>query len=232
MIVERARIPKRGRRHPSAIARRVRARQAALNRRGRKAVLNGELKFHDLEVTDAAVAAGAVVQAAILTIPEGNGESDRIGRKITIRKIGWRLTVTLPSTATAASTSDVIRVILGYDKQANLALPTNTDVLEAATFRSFNNLANSARFRILMDRTYDLKAHSGSGRGSTDTLSYGEDVIDDSFFKDVNLLISYNNSATTGVITSITSGNLFVIYCSRDGLGGVASTMRVRFSDN
>ncbi len=231
MVIDPTRVPRRKRKRPSRTARRVRARTVGASR-GRRAIANGELKFHDVDITDAVVAAGTVVQAAMLIIPEGNGESARIGRKITIRKIGWRLTVTLPTTATAANTSDVIRCMLIYDKQANKALPTNTDILEDNSFRSFNNLANSGRFRVLMDRFYSLKSQAGSGRGTADTLSYGDDVISDDFFADVNLPIAYDNSATSGVITSITSGNLFAIYASRSGLAGVATSIRIRYSDD
>ncbi len=198
---------------------------------GRYAGPDAEMKFHDVDITDAVVAAGVQIQAATLIIAEGNGESQRIGRKITIKKIGWRLTINLPTTATAGSTADVIRVMLVHDKQCNGSLPAAGDILDVDSFRSFNNLANSKRFRVLMDRTYDLVATAGSGRGSTDTLSWGAVVLSDTFFKNCNIPILYDNTATSGVITSIRSSNIFCVYCSRSGLAGVTTSMRYRFSD-
>ncbi len=190
-----------------------------------------EMKFHDVTVDDGVVAASMNVQTALLVIPEGNGESDRIGRKITIKKLGWRYEVLLPTTATAADTSDVVRVMMVLDKQANGALGVNTAVLEDDDYQSFNNLANSQRFRILMDKSYSIASKSGSGRGTTDTLSYGDAVITAQWHKNCNIPIEYDNSATTGVITTIRSNNLFVIVGSKSGVAGFRSKLRVRYTD-
>ncbi len=198
---------------------------------GRYSGSHPEMKFHDVTIDDVIVAATMNVQAALLTIPEGNGESERIGRKITIKKIGWRYECRIPTTATAANTSDTIRVMMVLDKQANGALAANTDLLENDDYQSFNNLANSQRFRILMDRSYSMHCPSGSGRGTTDTLSYGEDILSAQWHKKCNIPIEYDNSATSGVITSIRSNNIFIIVGSKSGLGGFASQVRIRYTD-
>ncbi len=198
---------------------------------GRYSGAGAEMKFHDVTVDDGVVAASMNVQTALLVIPEGNGESDRVGRKITIKKIGWRYEVLLPTTATAADTSDVVRVMMILDKQANGALGTNTSVLEDDDYQSFNNLANSKRYRILMDKSYSITSQSGSGRGTTDTLSYGDAVITAQWHKPCSIPIEYDNSATTGVITSIRSNNLFVIVGSKSGVAGFRSKVRIRYTD-
>ncbi len=189
------------------------------------------MKFHDVTVDDVIVAATMNVQAALLTIAEGNGESERIGRKLTIKKIGWRYECRIPTTATAANTSDIIRVMMVLDKQANGALGANTDVLENDDYQSFNNLSNSQRFRILMDKSYAMHCPAGSGRGTADTLSYGEHIITAQWHKECNIPIEYDNSASTGVITSIRSNNIFIIVGSKSGLGGFASQVRIRYTD-
>ncbi len=197
-----------------------------------------ELKFFDQDVDDASVAVGATIftngsaEASLLRIPEGNGESDRIGRKVVIRKIGWRFKMLLVPATASASTSDVVRVIMYQDKQTNGAAAANTDILETADFQSFNNLANSQRFRILMDKTYTLRALSGSGRGTTDTLAFGEDQVTDTFWKTCNIPIEYNNAATTGALATIRSNNLGVLICSEQGLCVFGSKMRIRYSDH
>ncbi len=214
---------------------RVRGRQRGFVRTGgyygRYTGANPEMKFLDTTVDDGVVAASMNVQTALLVIPEGNGESDRVGRKVTIKKIGWRYEVLLPTTAVAADTSDVVRVMMILDKQANGALPTNTIVLEDDDYQSFNNLANSKRFRILMDKSYSINCGSGSGRGTTDTLSYGDQVITAQWHKNCSIPIEYDNSATTGVITSIRSNNIFVIVGSKSGVAGFRSKVRVRYTD-
>ncbi len=190
-----------------------------------------EYKFFDLDIDDAVVAAGAnIVQDSCNKIPQGVTEVTRVGRKCVIKKIGWKFQMILPTTAVATATTDICRVILYLDKQANGATATTTGILESDDFQSFNNLANKNRFRTLMDRTYQLKCPAGSGRGSTDTLSYGEDAIQDSFYKNCNIPLEF--SATTGAITEITSNNIGVLILSGDGLVGFFSKMRLRFSDN
>ena len=150
---------------------------------GRYAGDNAEMKFHDVDIDDAVVAAGGTIQAALLTIPEGNGEEQRIGRKLNIKRIGWRYSYELPDTATAASSSDVIRIMLILDKQANGALPVVTDILETADFQSFNSLSNSQRFRVIMDKTHQVTATAAISATFGETRRVGQ------FFKRCNIAI-------------------------------------------
>ncbi len=191
-----------------------------------------ELKFHDLDIDDADIAAGGTIaQVTCNEIAQGTTESTRIGRKLKIQSIGWRYHMTLGTTGTATATSDIVRIMLYLDKQANGATATVTGILESADYQSFNNLANKSRFTILMDRTYAFSAPAGSGRGSTDTLSYGEHTIEDSYWKKCNIPIEYDNSFTTGVIGTIRSNNIGVMTLSHSGNVQFLSKMRLRFSD-
>ena len=220
----------RKRRAPGRVAFKRKVRQRQLARRARTAKFNGELKFHDLDIDDATIAQGAsIAQASCNLIAQGVTEITRVGRKCTIRSILWRFRVALPSTATANETADSIRVILYQDKQTNGATAATTDILKTADFQSFRNLGNVGRFVILMDRVYDLNAPSGSGRGSTDTLSYGQHNIQDTLFKKVNIPIEF--SAGTGAITEIRTNNIGLMLLASDGHAGFGSKMRLRFSD-
>lgn len=188
-----------------------------------------EYKFHDLDVDDAVIAAGATIaKDSVLTIIQGVSESQRIGRKCTVRGINWRFRLTLASTAVAGSTSDIVRVMLYVDKQTNGAAATATDILATADFQSFNNLSNKGRFLVLMDRTYALSAQAGSGRGATDTLSYGETAVVDSYYKRCSIPIEY--TAGTGAIAEMPSNNVGVLLLSQSGQTGFASKMRIRFT--
>lgn len=223
-------MPKRKR--ISAQAQRVQRRRTSDTRREyRRFASTAEMKFHDLDIDDAVVAGNGTIQADLLTIPEGNGEEQRIGRKLTIKRILWRYNVLLPTTATAGNTSDIIRVMLILDKQANGAQPAITDILESDDYQSFNSLANSQRFRILYDKTHAISCGAGSGRGTADTLSYGETELQDSFFKSCNIPIEYDNSLATGAITTIRSNNITALLLSRGGLTGFTSKIRFRFTD-
>ncbi len=194
-------------------------------------LIGAEIKFHDIDIDDTDVSNTGTIQAALLTIPEGNREEQRIGRKLVIKKILWRYNILLPTTATAAETSDIVRVMLIQDKQANGAQPAVLDILETADYQSFRQLANSQRFIILHDKTHVLNCGAGSGRGSTDTLSYGETERQGTFYKDCNIPIEYDNSASSGVITSIRSNNITCLLISRGGHTAFTSKIRFRFSD-
>lgn len=190
-----------------------------------------EMKFHDLDITDAVVAANGVIQAEVLKIPQGNGEQNRIGRRIIIKKISWRYAVALPATSTAVNTGDSLRVMMILDQQCNGALPAVTDILEANDWQSFNNLANSKRFVILMDKTYSLNSPSGSGRGTTDTLQFGFIRQTFQWHKSCNIKIEYNNAFTDGQIATIRSNNIVILLVSPDGVIGFESKLRFRFND-
>ncbi len=199
-------------------------------KRGRHAKQNGELKFHDLDIDDSVIAAGGnIAEDSVLTIAQGTSESQRIGRKLILKSIGWRFFITLISTSVPADTSDVVRVILYLDKQANGATAAVTDILETSDFQSFNNLANKSRFRTLMDRTFALSATAGSFDGTND--QFGEFKVSNTFFKNVNIPIEYDNSLTTGVITTMRSNNIGVLLLSQSGTSQFGSKMRLRFSD-
>ncbi len=189
----------------------------------------GELKFFETDVDDAVVAAGFNVLGSLNLIPQGVTESTRVGRKCCIKRVQLKLSATLPTTATAASTEDVLRIVLLLDKQANGANPANTDIVETSNYLAFNNLANSQRFKTLWSRNYSFNCSSGSGRGSTDTLSYGAHTRFIQVNKKCNIPVEFN--ATTGAITEIRSSNVILCYASKNGLVGIDGNARVRFSD-
>ncbi len=192
----------------------------------------GELKFHDIDVDDAAIAQNGTIQnsGTINIIPQGVTEVQRVGRKCTIRSIGWRFNITVAVVAgSGGGLSDVVRVILYLDKQANGATATITGILESDDYQSFNNLSNKSRFRTLMDRTYVVSSGGGAGDGTTN--DFGSSNTQDSFFKSCNIPIEFDS--TTGAITEMRSNNLGVLLLSRTGnVAGFDSKFRLRFSDS
>ncbi len=185
------------------------------------------MKFHDIDLDDAVIAAGVNVTDSINKIAQGITEVTRIGRKCTIRFINWRFDIAMGAKTSAGDTSDVIRVLMYLDKQANGATAASTDILESADHQSFNNLSNKNRFRTLMDRTYDIMSSAGGGDGTTE--DYGASVIHDTFFKKVNIPIEFNSTA--GAITEITSNNIGVLLIAKSGNAGFQSKIRLRFTD-
>ncbi len=193
----------------------------------------GEQKFHDLDIDDAIVAAaGAIAEDSAVVIAQGNTESQRIGRKLTIRRIHWKYDISMPQAANAADppAGDIVRIILYQDKQTNKATAAITDVLESADYQSFYNLANTGRFRILMDRSHATVQQLAQTDG-TNTAAYALTPKNYTFNKVCAIPIEYDNSSTDGAITSQTSNNIGVITISRSGVAGFFSKMRLRYSD-
>ncbi len=198
--------------------------------RGRTAVLGGELKFHDVDLDDAAVATAGTITPTINIIPQGVEEDGRVGRKCTITHINWRYNVSLLEQDAGATprNGDTVRVIMFLDKQANGATAAVTDILESADWQSFNNLSNSGRFRTLHDKTYDLN-YLTLASDAAGVVSSAEVNIEDAFYKKCSIPIEF--SAATGAITEIRSNNIGVLLISRSGAGGFVSKIRLRFSD-
>ena len=96
---------------------------------------SGEYKFHDLAVTDAVIASTGQVTPSCNLISQGVTESERIGRKCTIKKIDWRIAMRKNSGGDLNG-SDVVRLILYVDKQCNGATIAVTDILENADWQS------------------------------------------------------------------------------------------------
>ncbi len=191
-------------------------------------VSNPELKFHDLDINDAAIASGGTIsQVSCNIIAQGVTESQRIGRKCTIKQILWRYELLLGA-GTTSNSSDIARIVLYQDKQTNGATAAVTDILETADFQSFNNLANSSRFKILLDKAYAMNGVGLAGDGTTiDSPSH---ITRGTFFKKCNIPIEYNS--TTGAIGEQRTNNIGLLLLSRSGLIAFSSKMRLRFTDS
>ena len=190
----------------------------------------GELKFHDVDLDDVTTSSSGLVTDSINKIAQGVTESTRVGRKCTLKRIGWKYEVKLDERDGVANppNGDVVRIIMFLDKQCNGATAAVTDLLESADYQSFNNLANSGRFRVLMDKvvTINYRNLASDGAGivsSTEVMQSG------SFYKRCNIPLEF--SATTGAITEIRSNNIGVLIISRGSSAGFASKIRLRFSD-
>lgn len=196
---------------------------------GRYAPLGAELKFRDTTATSAPVASSGVIHMPSLNLViQSAGEEARIGRKITLRSIHLKYVATLPNTTGANNTDDGLRVIVFQDKQCNGASAAVTDILEDATYLSFNNLSNKSRFRILADRYHDISATAG-GIGATTADSSGEKANTYQWHMRCNIPVEYSGATTA--ITEVRSNNIGVLAISDGGRMELTTSARVRFSD-
>ncbi len=218
---------------PPPWERRVRPRIAAARLSlARRAAPGAELKFLDTaKAATTTSATGTIFSPSLNVIVQDTGESERVGRKVVIQAIHMEGIVKIPTTATAADTSDYVRIIVYQDKQTNGAAATVTNILETATVLSFNNLANKSRFQTLMDHRVSVNCSAGSGRGTTDTLSYGESQENFSWHKKCNIAVEYDNTVATGAIESQRSNNIGVLVISGEARASVAYNVRIRYTD-
>ncbi len=200
---------------------------------GRFSGRGAEHKFHDLDVNDAIVAAAGFIEPSCNIIAQDVTESTRVGRKATITSIQWRGQITLPiqDAVAAVLTGVTCRVILYVDSQANGNSPAVLDILETAVPHSFFNLANRTRFKILSDRQYAL-SYSSAGSDGAGLMSMNGVVREWVVSKKCSVPIEWDNTAQTGALGTIRSNNIGVCLVAQGGTIGVASGMRLRFTDS
>lgn len=189
-----------------------------------------ERKFHDLDIVDAAIKlTGTIVTPTCLIIATGTTESSRIGRRIRVKQINFRYKITLLASEVSTQTACTVRCILYLDKQNNgVGLTGVTDLLETDDYQSFNNLANSKRFSILMDKRHTLKASCGGGDGTTE--DYGVTIVNDQWHRSMDLQVEY--SGTDGTLNEIPSNNIgFMLIPDALDLCAFDGKMRVRYTD-
>ncbi len=189
-----------------------------------------ELKFFDVNLDDAVVAAGSNIVDSVNEIPQGVTESQRIGRTCRIKSIFWRFFLTLPTQDAVAvpPSGDAVRVIMYLDKQCNGAVASSAVLLTTATIESFRNLAENHRFVFLFDRVitvnYRTLASDGAAVVSSNNVRQWYTM-----YKKCDIPIEYNS--TTGAITEIRSNNIGVNLVGNGGIAGFSSNIRLRFSD-
>jgi len=194
----------------------------------RRLGLAPELKFFDTALAfnfDSAIEVPATGQLCL--IPQGDTESQRDGRKATIRSIQIRGNATFaPAAAATAATTCHLWLVL--DTQCNGAAAAASDVFTPTgtagdASLTMLQLNNSGRFRIL--KHWDMVFNPAAGA----TTAYNNAVKHIEFYKKCNYALDWN--ATTGAITEIKSNNIFLVAgaAGSDDLVSFAGTCRVRF---
>lgn len=188
-----------------------------------------ELKWLDQNKTFATVSATGAIEDSINHIVQSDGQTERIGRKAVIHSISWRYTLTLPTEKNDDPVDgDIVRIILFLDKQCNKATAGVTDILETQAHMSFNNLAQKDRFHIVYDQVHELIYTAMARSGGTTSVDQSSVTKYFSTYNSVNTPIEFSGS--TGAITEITSNNYGFLIISKNGLAGMESFIRIRFT--
>lgn len=190
---------------------------------------SAERKFKDTTKGSTAIAsAGTIFNDTIIALSEGNTDSTRIGNRVNVKSVMLRGIVQLAAATDVANTSQVVRIIIYLDKQANGATASVTDILASADFQSFNNLDNSDRFRTLAETTIDMMTPGAVATGAAYT--YGE--FNQSFFLKAKVNLDFKYKGNAGTIADLASNNIGVLVIGKsDALGTCAYIARVRYTD-
>lgn len=189
-----------------------------------------EKKFVDTALADGTMAA-TMTFYNLCVVAQGDTESQRVGRKIMIRSLDIRGNLTLLGATDVTNTSCQVRMRIVVDTQTNGAQFAATDLLETDAINSFANLANRKRFIVLKDKTFNLSAGGAAATGAA--YAFSEVLRDIKVHKRLEVPIEYDNSATTGAITTVRSDSLWVVFqTSTAEIVALSATARIRYSDN
>lgn len=199
-----------------------------------------EIKVVDTQVTGVVFSTTSVFTPANVIV-QGTNFFNRVGSKVAMKSLYVNLFVS-PSGAGQAGT-DYGRVMLVYDKQANTAFPTFSQLLQdysqsgATTTNSASglNMTNRERFIVLMDERLVL---SPIGAGSASTTAFTDPVSTtfkiNRFIKLKDLTAMYNQT-NGGTIADIQTGSLFLYtlgqYAAADSGYEITGTMRLKYDD-
>lgn len=197
---------------------------------------NVEVKYAEVTVANTTIGtASQFLTSLAALVDQGTGESQRIGRKYTIKSINIRGECVLPSEgASSANYCDEVRVIVVQDKQPNGATATFSDIYATAVstgtpvidWRAFRNMENIQRFNVLADRTYSLNDFIVNNADTTHT-NYCKQM---SIFRKCN--INVEMKGTTAAVSNLISNNVSVYAISARGLAQVGFVARIHYTDS
>jgi len=184
---------------------------------------SSELKFFDTSINFSIDTTGAI-EAQLNLVPQGTTESQRIGRKITIKSIAIKGYIEGNG---VASTAQLVQMNLILDKQCNGAAAAYNDVYVSNSINAHRNMANSERFDVLKTWRIPINPQVTIIAGTSFLPTYKNFK----YYKKCNIPIEFNN--TTGAIAEIRSNNLSLIAISAGGddTANFTATARITYSD-
>lgn len=191
-----------------------------------------EVKFLDTALAFQVDQTSEIPATGQLTlIPQGDGQSEREGRKANISSIHIKGIMTFVPGASAVA-SDIAYIYVVQDTQTNGAAATvASDTVGVFTAAGANLavavrcLANTERFKILKKFVVPLVSQAGV------TTAYNNVSRNIDWYGKVNIPMEYDAAAATGALSTIRTNNVFLIAgCSNsDDLIAFVGNCRIRF---
>ncbi len=199
-----------------------------------------EKKFFDTEVqSDAFATTWASMEPAttnLTVMAQGDGESNRDGRKYTIHSIhirGWIQRAVEEAQAGPGGDS-LMRLALVVDKQTNGATITATNVYDGGgsdDIFAFRNLQHTTRYTVLKDKQFRLNvAPAVINEGAVNSFASGLIRIPFKFNHTFPNGLQVNTKGTTADIANVTTNSIHLIGVSSSTTPTINYQCRVRFS--
>lgn len=174
-----------------------------------------ELKHSTTNINIIPSGSGTFTEISSLT--QGTGSTQRVGNRVNVSHIEIVGVMSLP----VAAAFDVVRMIVGIDKQSDGALPVIADVLESNNWAQPYNLdKNPSRFRILYDRIFDLTNPSAT---VTQCVKHFH------IKKKLDMVTYYAGNA--GTVADVLKNNIFVLCISSAGVGSAFMNVQYCYYD-
>ncbi len=191
---------------------------------------HAEKKFKDSAQSSVVITtAGLELFSTLVTVAQGDLETSRDGRQCLITDIHFRMHIFMPVQSLTSNEHDFVRFVVVLDKQCNGAAPAIDDIIESADIDAFRSLEHSRRFRTLYDKTHSFWPTAGCGNGTTNFVLYNDRYFQINLTPPGGILMEYDTSASTGVISTRTSNNIFVWAISKHAIARIAGRARIRF---
>lgn len=143
-------------------------------------------------------------------IVQGNGDSQRIGDRIRLKKIDINFMIS-PIVAAVGATGTGCRILLVHDKQPNGAYPSATAIMNSASILSNQNLVHKKRFTILKDIVHQM---TWTGSTTTTPNAAGPELIGKFTIYPKH---EVNYQTTVGVTSALTNHAYFVLAINDSG---------------
>lgn len=175
-----------------------------------------ELKFYDSVITSGNTDLWQVVSSAALgSITQGTGSSQRVGRKIRVKSMIFRGRSLLGESANNSNCAYTMDFI--WDKQCNGSVPTITQIYSTGASYDLPNPENDERFEF-------------AKRFQRDDPNSNTTFINARF--NCNKVISYDKDVNTGTVADLTSTNLLVtLSCPFDASPTITGKLRILYVD-
>lgn len=183
---------------------------------------SGNVKFVDLaSATYEIISTPGIVHIPI--IAQGAGESERIGRQVSLKSLQIHGRLYNGTTATINN----ITMSIVYDRQPNKALAGWTDIYDSNSANSFKKDENKDRFQIIKEWRLVV-----TGSQVTTNVGFGRPL--EKYIKLKGLPVSYS-TAGTGAIGDINTGALLFCAIGSSATGTTSCSFqggfRVRYVD-